>query len=215
LHIETLSDVPLYAARPSRAVAPKRKAASWIAVLIVHLFLLSLVMFSHTVRDLVRHGGEVETILDLTGSQDQPAPQEKIVVPQSQIGRPPDIQQAPLPIIPPVVEAPSQPQAGGQPKGDVLGGIGREIACSAGHFENLTEAQRARCERVPFQGMQLPTGELVLLGPRPESRFAPPPREPRLSGADEQRLRMERPNTGCPTAINMPCVNQIPGFNDR
>ena len=45
--------------------------------------------------------------------------------------------------MPPVVETqPIQPQAGSQPKGDILGGIGREIACSAGHFENLTEAQR-------------------------------------------------------------------------
>jgi hypothetical protein len=216
LNIETLSDVPLYAARPSRAVAPKRKAASWIAVFIVHLFLLSMVIFSHTVRDLVRHGGDVETILDITGSMDQPMPQQKVVTPQSQIGTPPEIQQAPTPIIPPIVDTlPPEPQGGSQPKGDVLGGIGREIACSAGHFENLTEAQRARCERAPFQGMQLPTGELVLLGPRPESRFAPPPKEPGLSGMDEQRLRMQRPNTGCPTVINMPCVNQIPGMNDR
>ena len=30
-----------------------------------------------------------------------------------------------------------------------------------------------------------------------------------------QRLRVQRPQTGCATALNMPCVNTIPGLNDH
>lgn len=218
MSIETLSDVPLYAARPSRAVAPKRKAASWIAVGIVHLLLLSIMLFSQGYKTLVRHGGSHETILDLTGSEVDPIPAPKVVIPQAMVGVPPEVNSAPVPVPPPPEEMPvPQPQAGGQQqKGDLLGAIGREIACSPGHFENLTDAERMRCARMPWQGAQLPDGTLVLNRPQGFNRFAPPPKEEfRISGADEQRLRMQRPQTGCPQTLNMPCVNQIPGLNDK
>lgn len=218
MSIETLSDVPLFAARPSRHVAPKRKAATWIAVGIVHLLLLGLLLYSQTFPSLIRrHGGEHETILDLTGSRDSNQPEVKMVVPQAPVGVPPDIQQAPVPIIQPPEEPVPPPQQGGgsQQKGDILGAIGREVACSAGHFENLNDPQRARCERVPFQGMQLPNGALVMLPPRDFSRFAPPPpKEARVSGQDAQRLQNERASS-CPQILNMPCLNQIPGLNDH
>ena len=217
MSIETLSDVPLYAARPSRHVPPKRKAATWIAVGIVHLLMLNVMLFSQNFKSQVTHGSQHETMLDLPGSQDQSVPEVKIVVPQAPVGVPPEVDNLPVPVPPPPVDMPPpQSQAGGQPKGDILGAIGREIACSAGHFENLTESQRQHCERAPWQGAQLPTGELVLNRPGPANRFAPPPKdEYRVSGADEQRLRVQRPQTGCATALNMPCVNTIPGLNDH
>ena len=219
MSIETLSDVPLYAARPSRAVAPKRKAATWIAVFIVHLLMLSIVLFSQGFRELVRHGGSHETVLDLTGSEQDPMPAPKVVIPQATVGVPPEVNSAPVPIVPPPpqdVPVPQASQGGSQQKGDLLGAIGRQIACSPGHFENLTEAERLHCTRMPWQGAQLPDGTLVLNRPEGFNRFAPPPKEEyRLSGADEQRLRMQRPQTGCPQALNMPCVNAIPGLNDH
>jgi hypothetical protein len=218
LSIDNLSDVPLYAARPSRAVAPKRKAASWIAVFIVHLLLLSIMLFSQGFKNLVRHGGSHETVLDLTGSQEDAVPAPKVEIPQETIGVPPEINSAPVPVPPPPIETPlpQAEQGGSTQKGDLLGAIGRQIACSAGHFENLTEAERLHCQRMPWQGAQLPDGTLVLNRPEGLSRFVAPPKEEfRISGADEQRLRMERPNTGCPSALNMPCVNSIPGLNDK
>lgn len=218
MSIETLSDVPLYAARPSRQVAPKRKAASWIAVFIVHLLLLSIVLFSQGFQSMVRHGGSHETILDLTGSEQDPIPAPKVVIPQASVGVPPEVNSAPVPIIPPPQDAPppQASQGGSTQRGDLLGAIGREIACSPGHYENLTDAERNHCARVPWQGAQMPDGTLVLNRPQGFNRFAPPPKEEfRLSGADEQRLRTQRPNTGCPQALNMPCVNQIPGMNDK
>jgi len=219
LSIETLSDVPLFAARPSRYVAPKRKVATWIAVGIVHLLLLGILLFSQTFPSLLRaHGGEHETILDLTGSRDSNQPEVKMVVPQAPVGVPPEILQAPVPVIPPPEEpvVPQQQQGGGsQEKGDILGAIGREVACSAGHFENLNNPQRARCERAPFQGIQLPNGALVMIPPQDFNRFAPPPpKEARISGQDAQRVQMQRASP-CPQILNMPCLNQIPGLNDH
>lgn len=213
MSIETLSDVPLFAARPSRHVPPKRKAATWIAVGVVHLLILNLLLFSQEFPDLIRHGGEHETILDLTGSQDEPRPSVKMVVPEAPLGIPPEILNAPVPPPPPPVEVQPQPQEGGGQKGDLLGAIGREIACSAGNYENLTEAQRTRCGRVPWQGAQLPNGTIVMNRPPEVNRFAPPPPEFRVSGADAQRLQVERANP-CPVMLNVPCLNRIPGRDD-
>jgi len=214
LSIETLSDVPFFAARPSREVAPKRKAASWIAVGIVHLLLLGMLMVSQTFPDLVLHGGEHETILDLTGSQDTQAPDVKMVIPQAPVGTPPEILETPVPPTP-LVEQPVIPQEGGQQRGDVLGAIGREIACSAGNYENLTEAQRSRCPRIPWQGAIIPNGAIVLNRPQGTNRFAPPPStDHRLSGGDDARLKVER-SSPCPMMTNIPCLNRIPGMDDR
>ena len=213
MSIENLSDVPLYAARPSRNVAPKRKAASWIVVGIVHLLILNLLLFSQNFAALTRHGAEHETILDLTGTQAQTKPSVKMVVPQALLGVPPEL---PAPLIPPPqpLEQPPVIPEGGQEKGDVLGALGREIACSPGHYENLTEAQRTRCGRIPWQGALLPNGAIVLNRPADTNRFAPPPPGYKLSGQDAQRLQVERAQTDCPVMLNMPCVNRIPGLGN-
>lgn len=210
MNIETLSDVPLYAARPSREVAPKRKAASWIFVGIVHLLILNLLMFSQDLTSLVRRGAEHETILILDGNQKSDAPAPRLVEPQAPVGTPPEIPRPPVPVPPPVIEAPQRAQREGAPDGDLLTAVGRELACSAGSYENLTTAQRARCPRAPWQGALAPNGAIVLANPERINRFAPPPPEFALSGADAQRLSIERANP-CPVMLNVPCLNRIPG----
>ena len=216
MSIENLSDVPLYAARPSREVAPKRKAASWIVVGIVHLLILNLLLFSQDFATLTQHGAQHETMLDLTGSQDKAKPSVQMVVPKAPLGMPPVI---PEPLLPPPPQQPvKQPpviQEGGQERGDVLGALGREIACSPGHYENLTESQRTRCGRIPWQGALLPNGAIVLNRPADVNRFAPPPPPGyKVSGQDAQRLQVERAQTDCPVGLNMPCVNRIPGLGN-
>ncbi len=214
MSIETLSDVPLFAARPSRQAAPKRKAASWIAVGIVHLLILSLLLTSQHFELLLRpHGGEHEAILDLSGSHDEPAPQVKMVVPQAPVGIPPEVTFTPQLPPPPTAIQPPLAQEGGQQKGDLLGALGRDIACSPGHYENLTESQRSRCGRVPWLGAMTPDGTIVLNRPATISPFAPPPRPYEMSGQDAQRLQVERATTDCPINLNVPCVNNIPGLH--
>ena len=211
MSIENLSDVPLFAARPQREDPPQRKVASWITVGIVHVLILTMFLTAERFADLAQHGSEHETMLDLAGSQDSTRPQTKTVIPQAPIGVPPEVRN--LPIIPPplIEQQPLIQQEGGQEKGDVLGALGREIACSAGHYENLTEVQRARCGRPPWQGAIAPNGVIVLNRPPEINRFAPPPPEYHVTGRDAQRLQVERAPTDCSFNLNMPCVNKIPG----
>jgi len=212
LSIETLSDVPLYAGRPSRETAPQRKAASWILVGIIHLLLLNLLIFSQTFPTLIRRGAEHETILDISGSKDNNAPPVKIPIPLAPLGVPPELLNPPVPP-PPVIETQPVPPPGEQQQSDLLGAIGRSIACSPGNYENLTEVQRTRCGRIPWQGAMMPNGAIVLNRPEGQNPFAPPPPEFRVSGQDQQRLQSQRGNP-CPLLGNMPCLNRIPGRDD-
>ena len=214
MSIEKLSDVPLFAARPSRAVAPQRKAASWIAVGIVHLLLANLLIFSEDWKDLVTSGSSSEVTLDLRGATDRsPAPDVRMTVPEAPTGVPPEVVIDPL-IIPRPPES-LQPRAdGGISDGDLLGAIGRDVACIAGNYENLTPAQRARCGRVPWYGARLSDGNIVLRPPETHPLFAPPEPEYRISGADAQRRQMETAGSDpCPVILNTPCFNRIPGRN--
>ncbi len=211
MSIETLSDVPLFAARPLRQDPPQRRAASWTVAAIVHVFIIALFLTSARFIDLAQHGAEHETVLNLSGSQNSTKPEVKPVTPPAPAGVPPEVRTLPI-IPPPLIEvAPPIQQEGGADKGDVLGALGREIACSPGHYENLTEVQRTRCGRIPWQGAIAPNGVIVLNHPPELNRFAPPPREYQVTGQDAQRLSVERAQTDCSFNLNMPCVNKIPG----
>jgi len=216
LSIENLSDVPLYAARPSRQVPPKRKAASWIAVFIVHLVIANTLIFSEGWKTLVPHGSSREmTTLDLRGATDNsPAPDVRMTVPEAPAGVPPELVIDPL-ILPRTTPETDSPRAeGGISDGDLLGAVGRDVACIAGNYENLTPAQRARCARIPWMGAKLPDGSLVLRPPEMNPLFAPPPPQARVSGADGQRRQMETAGSDpCPVILNTPCFNRIPGRN--
>ncbi len=139
-------------------------------------------------------------------------------LPPAPSGAPPEVVTEPIIIPPPLVQVQPEPEErGGITAGDLLGAIGREVACSAGNFENLTAVQRSRCGRLPWQGAQMPDGAIVLTIPPPRGRFfeeenARPP-EVRISGADAQRNRMEGADTGCLVILNTPCFNRIPGRN--
>jgi hypothetical protein len=220
LSIESLSDVPLYAARPSRQVPAQRKATAWLTVLIVHLLLLNLFIFSQIVPVMVRHGDPKELMLDLRGITRTIRPNEQIVVPEAPMGKPPEVVTEPIVIPPPVVQVQPEEQRPGAPEGDLLGALGREVACSAGNYETLTQAQRSRCPRMPWQGARLPNGAVVLQTPPPRNRFFDEENArqaaveaARISGADGLRNRIEGANDGCPVILNTPCFNRIPGRN--
>lgn len=217
MNIESLSDVPLFAARPVRRVPPKNRAAGWMIVGCVNLLVFNIFIFSQNWPEPARHGAPRETVLDLTGLTPSPLPdRQQVIMPQAPSGAPPEVVTEPIILPPPVVQV--QPEErGGITDGDLLGAIGREVACSAGNYENLTAVQRTRCGRIPWQGARLPNGAIVLQIPPPRNRFfeeenARPP-EVRITGADAQRNRLEGADTGCPVILNTPCFNRIPGRN--
>ena len=216
MQIENLSDVPLFAARPSRAVAPQRKAASWIAVGIVHLLLANLLIFSEGWKTLLPPGaGSTEVIFTLPGANDRsPAPEVPMTVPEAPTGVPPEVLVTPQAVPRPDAITPPTTSQGGISDGDLLGAIGRDVACIAGNYENLTQYQRARCGRIPWAGARLNDGNIVLRPPETNPLFAPPPPEFRISGADAQRRQMETAGSDpCPAILNTPCFNRIPGRN--
>ena len=103
-------------------------------------------------------GAEHETVLVLDGAAGRSnAPSVKMVVPRTPLGVPPEIPtiQIPPPTPPPTPEIQQPAQREGARDGDLLGAVGRELACRAGSYENLSEAQRARCLRAPWRGVEL------------------------------------------------------------
>jgi hypothetical protein len=208
LSIEKLADVPLFTARPSRAVAAKRKVVSWILTGIIQLLLLSMLTFSEFPTVLYPHGTTLETTINLKGADRADTP---VVVPLTRPNAP-DVA-PPLVIVPPPpqfqIERPREDE--GTPEGQVLDAVGRDIACVATNYEYLNSAQRARCAHIPWMPGRLADGTITLAPARP-NQFAPPPPEYHISGADANRNAIERAPT-CSTLLNTSCLNIVPGRN--
>jgi hypothetical protein len=211
LSIETLADVPFFTARPSRAVASKRKVVCWILTGIVELLMVSLLTLSQLPQEVLHpHGTTLETTINLNGNDRTVMPASApIVRPNAPAAAPPLIIPPPTPTPQFQIERPREDA--GTPEGTLLEAIGRDIACAATNFEYLNAAQRARCERVPWQAGRLPDGTIVLAPQRP-NRFAPPPPEYRISGADANRRAVEQAPV-CDPMLNVPCMNIVPGRN--
>ncbi len=152
-------------------------------------------------------------------------PEQKPINPQPVVIAPPRIESAPIHIPKPPPIVPDQPQdrtgTTGAP-GDILGAVGRELACSAGSWEHLTSAERARCGLYPWRAVKLPNGSLVMVPsnilPRlpdaPETQFSV------NSGVDRMQSDLQRGLTsgqpgGCPIMLNTPCLQHVsPGMRD-
>lgn len=186
---------------------------------LVNLLVFNLFIFSQNWPSLIRHGSPDETTINLTGMSPSPEPnRQQVILPEAPSGAPPEIVTEPIIIPPPpVIQVQPQEERGGITQGDILGAIGREVACSAGHFENLTTVQRSRCARIPWSGAMNPDGAIVLRIPPPRGRFfeeenARVP-EVRITGNDANLNRVQGADTGCPVILNTPCFNRIPGRN--
>jgi len=201
------------------AESRKRNAArlfSWAMVALIHIlvvvgFVISIRPFSDRTRPIT------ETILMLATPGNN-APPIHFVQPDVPADHVPMIQSAPLmipkppPPNPDVVEQPLRP-------GDVLGAVGRALACSAGSWEHLTGPERARCGGMPWRGMRLPNGNLVMVPPSqlPRLKDVPPPEFDINTGADRNQRDLQTGtipgNNGCPIMQQIPCVHVTPGWN--
>jgi hypothetical protein len=187
-----------------------RDTLSWAAVALVHVVFLSLLVISlEQNRNRIGHRGPVETMLDLTMSHLNNAPEMDEIKPLDLKSPDVDTSAKPLTVIPPPVTVIPE-QKGGPAPGDVLNSIGQALACGASNFENLNRAQQAHCRRQPWQGVILPNGTIVLDAPQK----APPP-QIQLSGAQALQKQMQT-NSGCPIMSNMPCLDDMfSGNNSR
>ena len=89
---------------------------------------------------------------------------------------------------------PPKPQTQPQSQTDVMQAIGKELACGAGPYEHLTQAQREVCKRQPWRFKKNAHGVIVM------DTSAPPPEEP-ASGAD-QELQIQQTADPCLAAGN-------------
>ncbi len=181
-----------------------RRTFAWVLVALVHVVLLSLFVLSQyrEARLTLRHR-ELETILDLTKFPAMPAPPVRLIKPQVPTAKEPTINTAPVIVVPPDNPDLAVPKT----PADILKAIGEALSCGAENFENLTQAERARCKREPWVARKLPNGTIVLEA-NAQSRFAPPP-VPKLSGADAMRRQMQQA-PGCNIMLNIPCVQNTP-----
>ena len=151
-------------------------------------------------------------------------PQQRPINPQPVFNAAPNIEAPPLYIAkPPPIPPKDQDKTGtsGQPT-DILGAVGRELACSAGSWEHLTSAERARCGFYPWRGVKLPNGSLVMI---PRSMMPRLPDAPETefsinSGADRMQSDLQKGVSsagpgGCPIMLNTPCLQHVsPGMRD-
>lgn len=199
-------------------------------LLMVGLHLVFFIFFVFVVHPYdMRTRPIIETILTLPlAGNNMPRRDENN--PQIETQAPPRIMSAPitLPKPPPVVKPQEKPTEGEEnaPPTDVLGAVGRELACSAGSWEHLTSAERTRCGYgrsggYPWKGARLPNGSIVMI-PRsvlPRLPEAPPDGQFTINtGADKVQAEVQRGiipgQGGCPILQNTPCMHVTPGMRD-
>jgi hypothetical protein len=197
-------DLPLarFGGRAFRAPMEKRRrflraVGSWGLVALVHLAFFFLLLFSQRQPPPLRVAERETILLFLPLRHAAPPPRPPMT--RSKGERPvPRVTTAPI-TLPPMVLVPARPS-----DRDILGAIGRELACGAGSFEYLPEDLRAACSYSPWLGMRMPDGTIVIASP------APPPTGPLdlndMSGADYVRHEMDTA-PACPPLQNTPCLN--------
>jgi len=194
------------------------RTTSWVLVALLHvLFFFSFVI---GIRPFdMKNRTVVETILTLSTAGNNQRDRQ-IVNPIPLVNNAPRMLAPPItiPKPPPIKEEQQNPPAAGQGPVDVLGAVGRELACSAGSWEHLTMVERQRCGLYPWRGVKLPNGTLVMI-PRnqlPRLTEAPSQEFNVNSGADQIQAQIRSGvipgQGGCPILQNTPCLHATPGM---
>ncbi len=205
-----------------RRKALSRTTSTVLAVALHVLFFFFFVFAVHPFD--MRSKPIVETFLTLPLPGNN-LPQKNPVNPQPLVIAPPRIEAAPITIPkPPPIQPDEQRDRSGNPAppSDILGAVGRELACSAGSWEHLTSAERARCGLYPWRAARLPNGTLVMVPTSilPRLKEAPDTQFTINSGADRVQSDLQRGITsgqpgGCPIMLNTPCLQHVsPGMRD-
>jgi hypothetical protein len=203
-----------------RRKALSRTTSSVLAAALHVLFFFFFVFAVHPFDMRSRPIVEQFLTLPLPGNN---LPERRPINPQPLVIAPPRMETAPIRIPKPPPIAPEQQEKSGTagPPTDILGAVGRELACSAGSWEHLTSAERARCGYYPWRAVKLPNGSLVMV-PRsvlPQLKDAPDTQFSVNSGADRVQSDLQKGiisgPTGCPIMLNTPCLQHVsPGMRD-
>ncbi|HJT43264.1 MAG TPA: hypothetical protein VJ750_07145 [Rhizomicrobium sp.] len=205
---------PLGADEQRRKAMSRTSATVLVAVLHVlffFAFVLSIRPFDSRNRPII------ETILFLAPAGNNQDRNQLNPLPLT--SGPPRLLSAPI-IVPKPPPIPEANAPGASPPVDVLGSVGRALACSAGSWEHLTMVERQRCGLYPWRGVKLPNGTLVMV-PRtvlPRLQEAPDTEFRINSGADraqaDVRVGIIPGQGGCPILQNTPCLHVTPNMRN-
>jgi len=199
--------------RAARSKAVSTAVTTLLHVLFFFFFVLAVHPFDMKSRPLI------ETILTLTMPGNNRPPPERPINPEILTDAPPRMLAAPIVVPkPPPIQTEDENRATGNGPTDILGAVGRSLACDAGSWEHLTSAERERCGLYPWRGMRLPNGTLVMVPrnvlPRlkeaPDTQFSINTGQDRI-GADI-RNGITAGQGGCPILQNTPCMHVAPGM---
>lgn len=178
------TSLALIAGDRARAVEAERerlykRLGAGAAVVLVHIVIL-LALFTAGKFEALRHRAQPQEMVLLipplahhTKTNTAPIPVTPMIRPEEQL-------QAPkFTITVPPPKAQDQQQQ--QKPGDVMEAIGKELACGAGPWERLSQAEREACKRTPWKFKKTTKGTIVMDVPEK----APPAEEP-ASGADQE-----------------------------
>lgn len=203
--------------RPGIGRRPEKVSSSISTLLVVVLHVLFFFLFVISVRPFdMRNRQIVETILELSA----PGTNARRDLDDPELtNAPPRMLSAPITVVtPPPFVIDKFDDGKNVAPGDILGAVGRELACSAGSWEHLTSAERTRCGIYPWRGAKLPNGSLVMI-PRsvlPRLREVPDSELGIVSGEvhiQRERETGQQPGMGgCPILQNTPCLHVTPGY---
>jgi len=196
------------------------RTTSWALVALLHvLFFFAFVIGIRPFDVRTRTIEETMLILAPAGNNQD---HRETFNPQPLVNTAPRMLAPPIivPKPPPIEIAPEKEPGAGQGPVDVLGAVGRELACSAGSWEHLTMVERQRCGLYPWRGVKLPNGQLVMIPPNvlPRLKEAPQTEFSVNTGADQLRAQTQAGvasgQGGCPILQNTPCVHVTPNMRD-
>ena len=193
-----------------------RRVSSLVMVGLLHFILFTaLVVTVRQYNQLTRPVMETLMMFPAIGNNPN-APPLRTVNPDVQDEAMPLITTAPITIPKPEVTPDSEGRQTVTP-GDILAAVGRELACSAGSWEHLSKGERQACGGIPWRGLKLPNGSLVMLpgNVMPRLREPPPDDGIRVTGAEEQQRALQTGRNpamgGCPILQHTPCLSPSTG----
>jgi hypothetical protein len=199
--------------RPRKEPHLASRTVSTVLVVLVHIFFFFF--FAVSILKFDERGHRmVETILMLPVQGNDREARRRLVAPEFKQDDNPAASTAPIAIPrlpPPIVERDDHTAA----PGDILGAVGQTLACAAGNFEHLTQPERERCRRIPWQGAKIPNGSIVMLPKDAVPRLAEPAPEFRMSGAEQLNRDLATGGPPCPILQNTPCLSGILHGNSR
>lgn len=152
-----------------------KRIGAGIAVVLVHILILAALLTRMVYTTATHPPKEIIFILPPLQTKTQPA--RPVVVPPVPTVRPDESIPRTITLPPILPKAQTLPQQ----QTDIMRELGKELACGAGPWEHLTQAQREACKRNPWKYKKNDKGVIVM-----DVNKQPVPPDDATTGADAE-----------------------------